>query len=573
MTLTLLAIGFLVLLAASYRLYGSWVARQFKIDDTRTTPANRVNDGVDFVPTRPFYLFGQHFSAIAAAGPIAGPILACQAFGWLPCLLWIGLGVVLIGAVHDFVGLAASVRHGATSIAEITREHLGTGAGRAMMAFIWIALVYVIVAFTDITSGTFVGGSEELRATLVNFNPGGAVASASIMYLLLSVVLGLVQRYLRPPLWLVTLIFVPAAFALSWVGTLTSNLFVLDHKTWGVLIILYCGVASVIPVWMLLQPRGYLGGFILYTALALGIIGVLFGGYQIQQPAFKSFDIGGMTGMLFPFLFVTIACGACSGFHGLVCSGTTSKQIDRESHMKPIGYGAMLGEAFVALIALVTVMIVAQEALRGKAPGTIYGNGIGHFLTLLIGKENLAFAVTFGAMAFSTFVFDTLDVSMRLGRYIVQELFGWKGRVGAFVGTLLTMGLPLYFILFAPPNSWAKFWTLFGASNQLLAALTLLTITVWLYQSRQRIAFTLIPMIFVLTITLWALITLVIGNLRITKIGAGQLDIELLNGLAAGALVLLALYLAVLAMFKMRSDRRRQTLTTAHPATSLQSSN
>ncbi len=570
MALTLLAVGFLLLLTAAYRLYGGWVARQFKLDDERQTPAHQVNDGIDFVPTRPFYLFGQHFSAIAAAGPIAGPILACQAFGWLPCLLWIGLGVVLIGAVHDFAGLAASVRHGATSIAEITREHLGSNAGRAMMAFIWIALIYVIVAFTDITAGTFVGGSEELRASLVNFNPGGAVAAASIMYLLLSVLLGLVQRYLNPPLWLVTLIFVPAAFALSWVGTMTSNLFVLDHKTWGVLIILYCGVASIVPVWALLQPRGYLGGFILYTALALGIIGVFFGGYEIQQPAFKAFDIGGMTGMLFPFLFVTIACGACSGFHGLVCSGTTSKQIDRESHIRPIGYGAMLGEAFVALIALVTVMIVAQEALRGKAPGTIYGNGIGQFLTLIIGKDNLAFAVTFGAMAFSTFVFDTLDVSMRLGRYIMQELFGWKGRLGAFVGTVVTMGLPLYFILFAPPNSWTKFWTLFGASNQLLAALTLLTITVWLYQARQRIAFTLVPMIFVLVITLWALSLLVIGNLRITKIGSGQLDIELINAIAAGALVGLALYLAVLALVKMRRDRQSGLLASPHPATSLE---
>jgi carbon starvation protein len=570
LALTLLALGFLLLLAAAYRLYGGWVAKQFKLNDERQTPAHQVNDGIDFVPTRPFYLFGQHFSAIAAAGPIAGPILACQAFGWLPCLLWIGLGVVLIGAVHDFAGLAASVRHGATSIAEITREHLGGKAGRAMMAFIWIALIYVIVAFTDITAGTFVGGSEELRATMVNFNPGGAVAAASIMYLLLSVLLGVVQRYLNPPLWLVTLIFVPAAFAMSWVGTMTSNLFVLDHKTWGVLIILYCGVASVVPVWALLQPRGYLGGFILYTALALGIIGVFFGGYEIQQPAFKSFNVGGMTGMLFPFLFVTIACGACSGFHGLVCSGTTSKQIDRESHMRPIGYGAMLGEAFVALIALVTVMIVAQEALRGKAPGTIYGNGIGQFLTLIIGRDHLAFAVTFGAMAFSTFVFDTLDVSMRLGRYIVQELFGWKGRLGAFVGTIVTMGFPFYFILFAPPNSWAKFWTLFGASNQLLAALTLLTITVWLYQARQRIAFTLVPMIFVLVITLWALSTLVIGNLRITKIGSGQLDIELINAIAAGALVVLALYLAVLALVKMRRDRQSGMLTSPHPATSLE---
>ncbi len=570
MTLTLLAVGFLLLLATAYWLYGGWVARQFKLEDSRTTPAHQVNDGIDFVPTRPFYLFGQHFSAIAAAGPIAGPILACQAFGWLPCLLWIAVGVVLIGAVHDFAGLAASVRHGATSIAEITREHLGSGAGRAMMAFIWIALLYVIIAFADITAGTFVGGSEELRATRVNFNPGGAVAAASLMYLMLSVVLGLVQRYLKPPLWLVTVIFVPAAFALSWVGTMMSNLLVLDHKTWGVLIILYCGVASVVPVWALLQPRGYLGGFILYTALALGIFGIFFGGYEIQQPAFKAFDIGGMTGMLFPFLFVTIACGACSGFHGLVCSGTTSKQIDRESHIRPVGYGGMLAEGFVALIALVTVMIVAQDALRGKAPGTIYGNGIGQFLTLIIGQQNLAFAVTFGAMAFSTFVFDTLDVSMRLGRYIVQELFGWKGRLGALVGTLLTMGLPFYFIVFAPPNSWAKFWTLFGASNQLLAALTLLTITVWLYQSRQRIGFTLVPMIFVLIITLWALVSLVIGNLRITKIASGQIDIELINAIAAAALVTLALYLAALALFRMRSERPRGSLTTPHPAASLE---
>ncbi len=570
MSLTILAIGFLLVLIGAYHLYGGWVARQFQLDDKRKTPAHQVNDGIDFVPTKPFYLFGQHFSAIAAAGPIAGPILACQAFGWLPCLIWIGLGVVLIGAVHDFSSLAASIRHGATSIAEIVRERVGQRAGAAMMAFIWIALVYVIVAFADITAGTFVGGSEELRAANVTFNRGGAVAAASILYLALAVVLGFVQRYLKPPLWLVTAIFVPAAFALSWVGTMISNVFVLDHKTWGLLILLYCGIASMVPVWSLLQPRGYLGGFILYSALALGIIGVFFGGYQIQQPAFKSFDVGGMTGALFPFLFVTIACGACSGFHGLVCSGTTSKQIDRESDIRLVGYGGMLAEGFVALIALVTVMIVAQDALRGQAPGTIYGNGIGQFLTLIVGQERLAFAVTFGAMAFSTFVFDTLDVSMRLGRYIVQELFGWKGRLGALIGTFLTMALPFYFITFAPPNSWAKFWTLFGASNQLLAALTLLSITVWLYQARQRIAYTLLPMLFVLSITLWALVTLVIGNLRITNIGTGQIDVELINAIAAAALVVLALYLAIRAILKVRSDKRRGGILEPHPAASLE---
>jgi carbon starvation protein len=557
------------MLAAAYRLYGGWVARQFRLDDSRRTPAEEVNDGVDFVPTRPFYLFGQHFSAIAAAGPIAGPILACQAFGWLPCLLWIGFGVVLIGAVHDFTSLAASVRHGATSIAEITREYLGTKAGRAMMAFIWIALVYVIVAFADITAGTFVAGSEELRATSVGFNPGGAVAAASIMYLVLSVGLGLVQKYLRPPLWLVTVIFVPAAFALSWVATYISNVFVLDHRTWGLLILAYCCVASMVPMWSLLQPRGYLGGFILYTALLLGVIGVFFGGYEIQQPAFKGFfnERLGMTGTLFPFLFVTIACGACSGFHGLVCSGTTSKQIERESHVRPVGYGAMLAEGFVALVALVTIMIVAQSDIKpGTAPGTIYGNGIGRFLTLVIGEGNLPFAITFGAMAFSTFVFDTLDVSTRLGRYIVQELVGWRNRAGAFAGTLLTVAVPAFFIALAPPDSYRSFWTLFGASNQLLAALTLLTITVWLYKARQRIAYTLVPMLFVLAITLWALSGLVVGNLR----AARGLDVSLVNAVASAALVVLAIYLSILALVRVRRDRRGDTLTPVHTAAGLE---
>lgn len=548
--LTILAIVFLGWIVFGYFSYGRWIAKQFSLDDSRETPANAVNDGEDFVPTKPFYLFGQHFSAIAAAGPIAGPILACQSFGWLPCLLWIAFGVVLIGAVHDFTALASSVRHGAQSIAEIAREKLGNGAGRAMMAFIWIALVYVIVAFTDITAGTFVSGTEEL-AGIANFNAGGAVAFASITYLGLSIILGLVEKFLKPPLWLSTIIFVPAVFGLSFLGTKFSNIFLLEHLSWSVLILIYCVVASLIPVWALLQPRGYLGGFVLYTALAVGVLGIFFGNYEIAQPAFKSFDVGGMTGMLFPFLFVTIACGACSGFHGLVCSGTTSKQIDKESHTHPVGYGAMLAEGFVAFIALVTIMIIASEAAKGVSPGKIYGNGIGEFLTILVGKENLPFAITFGAMAFSTFVFDTLDVSLRLGRYIVQELFGLKGRIGAIIGTLVTVALPFLLIFFAKSGSYLDFWSLFGASNQLLAALTLLSITVWLYQARKRIAFTLLPMLFVLTITLWALGSLVIGNFQ----ASNGFDIKLINGIASLSLISLAIYLVITALVKVRSDR------------------
>jgi carbon starvation protein len=301
----------------------------------------------------------------------------------------------------------------------------------------------------------------------------------------------------------------------------------------------------------LLQPRGYLGGFILYLALALGIIGVFFGGYEVQQPMFSAWDAGGMTGTLFPFLFVTIACGACSGFHGLVCSGTTSKQVDRESHMQPVGYGAMLAEGFVALIALVTIMIVAPAESKGLKPGTIYGNGIGNFLSLVIGKEHLPFAITFGAMAFSTFVFDTLDVCTRLGRYILQELFGRRDRLGAVIATLITIALPVYFISGAEEGSWIRFWTLFGASNQLLAALSLLTITIWLHRARRRIAFTLWPMFFVLTITLWSLGKLCIGNFRI----ATGIDLPLINAVASLALILLALYLAFSALWKARQPQ------------------
>jgi carbon starvation protein len=551
MQLALIAVVFLALIALGYRWYGSWISRLMGLDPAASTPAHDKKDGVDFVPTKPFYLFGQHFAAIAAAGPIAGPIIAVQEWGWMPCLLWIGLGVVLIGAVHDFMALAASVRHGARSIADITRDHLGPKAGVAMMAFIWLALVYVIVAFADITSSSFVTGSEELAGAVTNFHPGGAVAAASVFYLLLAVVMGFVQRFLHPPLWLLTIIFVPAAFGTVWVGTKFSTLFVLDAKWWAVLILAYCCVASMVPVWSLLQPRGYLGGFILYVALALGVIGIFFGGYEIQQAAFKGFDSGKATGLLFPFLFVTIACGACSGFHGLVCSGTTSKQIDREPHIRAVGYGGMLAEAFVALIAMVTVMIVAQKDLVGLKPGTIYGNGVGNFLTLIIGEKYRNFAITFGAMAFSTFVFDTVDVSTRLGRYIVQELFRWPTRFGAWVGTLLTVALPLYFIAFAPPGSWVKFWTLFGASNQLLAALTLLSITVWLHQRRQQVAFTLVPMLLVLVTTLYALVKLTIANFA----GAAHDPVAMVNGITSAALIALALYLVSRAIVRVRADR------------------
>lgn len=506
MPLPLLAALVLVALFLGYRVYGRFVAQQYALNDAQPTPATRHDDGVDFVPTRPFYLLGQHFSAIAAAGPIAGPILAAQQFGWLPALLWIGVGVIFIGAVHDLSTLVASVRHDAKSIAEVVKLQLGPRAGTAMLVFIWVALIYVIVAFTDVTASTFVQGDPELAGLTFDFHPGGAVAMASAMYLVLALVMGLVEKYVKPKLWLQTAIFVPATLGVVLLGTKLSTLVSFGPTTWGLLILGYCFVASLTPVWLLLQPRGYLGGFVLYIALGAGIVGLFFGGFDVHLPAFKGFDAGGGTGVMFPFLFVTIACGACSGFHGLVCSGTTSKQIAKESHCHPVGYGAMLMEGFVAVIALATVMIISSQEMSGKGAGTIYGIGLGRFFAVVIGEKHLALAITFGAMAFSTFVFDTLDVSTRLGRYILQELFGWSSRLGGLVATGITVGVPMLFLFVAAPGSWKSFWTLFGTSNQLLAALSLMAVSVWLQRQGKRYWYTLAPTIFVSIVTLTSLV-------------------------------------------------------------------
>lgn len=545
MELKLLVLGVLVLLVLGHRLFGARVARRLGLDDGRRTPAHAKRDGVDFVPTPPFYLFAQHFSAIAAAGPIAGPILAAQQYGWLPCLLWIGVGVVFIGAVHDMTTLVASLRHGGESIAAMARQRLGTGAGRAMTLFILLALVYVIVAFADITAGSFASGSEELAGGTARFNPGGAVAAAGTGFLLLALLLGLVERLLKPPLWLVTVVFVPALLALIHGATKISHLLVLDARSWALLIFAYCAVASLLPVRVLLQPRGYLGGIVLYAALGVAVLGLLFGDFAIHQPAFKGWDAGGAATM-FPFLFVTIACGACSGFHGLVCSGTTSKQLDKETHAHPVGYGAMLAEGFVAVVALSALLVLEPAQMTGAdgkplPAGALYGRGMGEFLATLIGREHLEFAITFGAMAFSTFVFDTLDVATRLGRYLVQELLGWKGVVGALVGVAVVVVAPAALHWAEDEGAFLRFWTLFGASNQLLAALTFICLAVWLKQEGRPTWFVLLPLGFILSITTWALGALLASNLR----AAQGFDARAANALVAGLLLALAATMVV----------------------------
>jgi carbon starvation protein len=514
-----------IILLVAYRLYGGLLTRLLRLDPEAKTPAVEMRDDVDYVPIEPKFLIGQHLSAIAAAGPIVGPILAGVMFGWLPALVWILLGAIFIGGVHDKLALIASVRHRARSIAEVVREYMSRRAYLLFLAFIWIALIYVVVAFTDITASSFVGVQTLENGQVVS---GGGIATSSLLYLLLPILLGLLLRYTKISLGVATAIFLPLVGLAIWGGqkipfdlsTLTGLSELDARKVWNVLILGYCFVAAMIPMWLLLQPRGHLGGYFLLFALVGGALGLIFGGKTVEYPAFLNWTTArGDT--LFPMLFITIACGACSGFHALIASGTTSKQLRRETDAQPVAYGSMLLEAMVAIISLACVMMLAAGSplLQKPQPNFIYAQGIGSFLATL--GIPVAFAVSFGLMAFTTFVYDTLDVCTRLGRYVLQELMGWQDRKGKWAATFITAIVPLILVTQTmtdaagkPIPAWRVFWELFGASNQLLAALTLLGVTVWLWKRERKPWVWIVaglPTLFMYSMSVWAL-TKIIGR-------------------------------------------------------------
>ncbi len=553
MTLFALALGVIALFFIAYQTYGRLLSRFFRLQDSNVTPAVTQNDGVDFVPTERKFLLGQHFSAIAAAGPIVGPILGALWFGWLPVLIWIVVGGIFFGAVHDFSSLVGSIRHKASSIVEIVREQFGRRGYFLFLLFVWISLIYVITAFTDLTSSSFV--DPEL---------GGGVATSSVCYLLIGLAMGLCMTKLKMPLGMATAIFLPLVLLSIWFGqrlpiVVPAFAGLTSQQVWNVLLLGYCFVASIIPVWLLLQPRGYLGGMFLYGTLAAGLIGLFMGGESIQYPAFISWtNAKGMP--LFPILFVTVACGACSGFHGLVCSGTTSKQIARETDCRMVGYGGMLMESVVALIALSTVMILAKgDALTSASPDRIYAEGLSRFVQSVgIPRE---FARAFTLLAFTTFIYDTLDVATRLTRYLFQELTGWKGVPGSIGATLISLALPLICISLKVTDpqgnlipAWKLFWTVFGTSNQLLAALTLMILSTWLARAGYPWAMSLIPMVFMLAMTLWTLGIMI--HAAAGRLLAGQFFADP-TGLIAVFLFVLALMLLFEAGKSWRSHARR----------------
>ena len=539
MPLWVLAAGVAVAFVVAFRVYGRSLARRMALDDARTTPAVEHADGVDFVATSRPVLLAQHFASIAAAGPVVGPIAAGVAFGWGPSLAWIVLGCIFIGAMHDFSSLVASMRHRARSIPEMVKEHLGRRAWMLSLLFIWLSLLYVIVAFTDVTARQFLFVQDGRPI-------GGGVATSSFLYLGVAVAMGFVLEKMKVRLWVATLVFLPLVFGAIVLGQTFPIVMPGSNPaaSWGAIILIYCAIASVLPMWLLMQPRGYLGGYFLYVVLAVGVAGLLIGGFRAEYPALAS--LSSKDGPIYPFLFVTIACGACSGFHGLVCSGTTCKQVSKETHATAVGYGGMLLEGAVAVMALATVMMWPQGTpILSKGPSEIYATGIAHFMNRVAGVD-VSWGITFGLLAFATFVYDTLDVATRLGRYLLEELLGLRGMRGRAISTALTLGMPLLYLVVAPSSVmiggrqvpvWQVVWTIFGSSNQLLAALTLLFLAAWLSEKGQRYRFVLIPAIGMLVTTATALV-LQLRNALIDP--AGLSGPSGLNALLAAALLVVA---------------------------------
>ncbi|MHC4396606.1 MAG: carbon starvation CstA family protein [Planctomycetota bacterium] len=528
--LAVILFGAVACFLLAYGIYGKFLSKHYELDDSRATPSHTGYDGIDRVPAHKAVLLGHHFSSIAGAAPIVGPIIGALAFGWVPVLLWVILGTIFVGGVIDFSALVASVRHEARSIAEIAKEYMSPMTYKLLLAFIWLTLIYVLTVFADLTASTFV--------------QSGGVATSSLLFILLAVLFGLsINKFKTSLLWS-SVVFVPLVFLVVYVGqkapittTIVADITSIEPKTvWVLILILYCFIASTTPVWILLQPRDYLSSYLLYASVLSGFVGILLGGFAINYPAFTSWNVP-QTGTLFPILFITVACGACSGFHSIVASGTSSKQLNKESDGRAIGYGGMLLEGIVAVIALATVVMLPKgDELAGKHPLIIYATGVGNFLSLTGIPKELGFS--FGLLALSAFILTTLDTATRLGRYIFEEFFSLKGGHSRYFSTLATLVLPTIFVLITLKDvsgntipAWKAIWPVFGTSNQLLAGLVALVIVLWLKKTGKKVWFIIGPMFFMNVVTVWSLV-LLLNRYRFSAIG-----------LIAGVLLLLALVL------------------------------
>ena len=523
-------------LLCGYIFYGSWLCKQWGVgENNQPTPAHSMEDGIDYVPAKAPILLGHHFSSIAGAGPITGPISAAGlGFGWLACTLWIVIGGIFFGGVHDFGALFASVRHGGKSIGEVISANMSLRAKRLFVIFSYLTLILVVAAFASIVAGTFGAKFDDAGALDIAGSVSNArVAMVSILFIAIAIVFGFMVYRRNMPMGISTIGGVIAIVIIIAIG-MNFHPFYFSSTTWMWIVGLYIAIASVTPVWILLQPRDYLSSFLLYAMLVLAAIGVV-----MARPSMDSLPViqsAESTSYVFPVLFTTIACGAISGFHSLVSSGTTSKQLDKETDAKPIAYGGMLIECVLAVLTLCAVAYAYKwnqtnpdAALKGAT--AIFGGGIAHMIDdAFPGSYDILYTLL--VLTYSAFCLTSLDTATRLARFMFQEFWidSSKGETpenvtGAkkvlanpYVATIITVILGVTLGL----TGYSKIWALFGSANQLLAGLGLLAVAAWLGNIGKNNKMLLFPMGFMLVVTICSLI--LNTKSQFEKISAGGAD-------------------------------------------------
>ncbi len=539
-----LMLATLFLFAVAYFSYGTYLAKKWGFDPNRQTPAHTFNDGLDYVPARAPIVFGHHFSSIVGAGPIIGPIAAAGIFGWQPVFVWVVLGCIFFGTVHDMGAIFVSIRHDGKSIADVIGTHLGRKGKLLFAAFAWLTILLVVAAFTNIVADTFVKDPT--------------VATSSFLFIGLAMIFGFFVYRRGTSLALSTILGIIGLVICIWIGQKCP--LILTAKTHMIILLGYIFVASVTPVWILLQPRDYLNSFLLYAILIGAILGVVFYAPDIKMEGFKGFTVGegANAKYLFPFLFVTVACGSISGFHSLVGSGTTSKQLNSEKHLKTIGMGSMFIEGIVGVIALITIAFLATGQKIEGGPISIFSNGIGTFMTSLgipysIGKS-------FTALAISAFALTSLDTATRLARIILQEAIlkpdeNAETTKNPLANKFVTTGITVVLSGLLAFRGWKVIWPIFGSANQLLAAIALLALAVYLHKEGKKKFMIIIPMGIMFVITLSALTLLIKNNLALAAADPSK---YVLIGFAA-ALFILAIFLIILAFGAFKTDNKLDT--------------
>lgn len=532
--------------AAGYFLYSRFVGRVIGIDPDRKTPAETQRDDVDYVPAHPLVLFGHHFAAIAGAGPIVGPVFAAE-FGWGAVAIWVVGGAIFIGAMHDMVALFLSVRHRGQSIGVVIGELIGAPARILFLLFTWSVLVLVIGEFT--------------RQIALAFTANPAIATSSLLFIGEAVVFGLCVYRFGMSVAGASLVFVPLMFVSVWIGELCPlDLAAYGLSTdavrtvWIVILLVYCFFASSCPVWALLQPRDYLSSYLLYVMAALGVFGVAVAHPTLTLPAFSGFAIShgeGCVDTLFPLLFVLVSCGAVSGTHAVIASGTTSKQLANERHIRPIGYGGLLVEGLLAIVSIIAIagMYATQSDYLAdvavKPPALLFANAIAGFCA----KVGIPVKLSSGfvMLAISAFLMTTVDACTRLARFSWQELtvHAPKAVNGKFVATTVACAAAAG-LLVGKSGARESLWAILMSANQLIAALTLLAATLWLLKNRKPCWMTLLPMLFMFAVSVWALVLLFMKSVAIG---------DAIRTVATGFLLVLSVVLVFLSAFRAKAVR------------------